>query len=85
MDRGAWWAITTGVAKSQTRLGAHTDTKEIQEKSGRGDSLMTQGLGLHTLTTEGLSSIPGQGMKILQAAWHSLYIYVCVCVCVHAR
>ena len=40
---------------------------------------MVQGLGLHTLTTEGPSSIPGQGMKILQA-----YIRVCACLCVCA-
>ena len=26
MDRGAWWAIVHGVAKSQTRLSVHTHT-----------------------------------------------------------
>ena len=26
MDRGAWWAIVHGVAKSQTQLSMHTHT-----------------------------------------------------------
>ena len=28
-----------------------------------------EGLGLHALTMEGQGSIPGWGMKILQATW----------------
>ena len=34
-----------------------------------GNSLEVQWLGLHTFTAEGVGSIPGQGTKILQAAW----------------
>ena len=29
MDRGAWWAVVYGVAKSQTRLSTHIDTPLI--------------------------------------------------------
>ena len=35
-----------------------------------GNSLVVQWLGLSTFTAEGLGSIPGQGTKIPQAAWH---------------
>ena len=34
------------------------------------NSLSDQWLGLSTFTAKGLGSIPGQGTKILQAAWH---------------
>ena len=35
-----------------------------------GNSLEVQWLGLHVLTAEVSGSIPGQGTKIPQAAWH---------------
>ena len=38
-------------------------------KMKTGNSLEVQWLGLHTFTAEGVGSIPGQGTKILQAAW----------------
>ena len=38
------------------------------KKAIPGNSLVVQWLGLHTLTAEGLGSIPGQGTKIPQAA-----------------
>ena len=36
-----------------------------------GNSLAVQWLELCTFTAKGLSSIPGQGTKILQAMWYS--------------
>ena len=35
-----------------------------------GNSLVVQWLGLHAFTSKDLGSIPGQGIKILQAAKH---------------
>ena len=37
--------------------------------SGRGNSLVVQGLGVSAFTARGLGSIHGQGTKILQALW----------------
>ena len=37
--------------------------------TSRGNSLAGQWLGHRALTAEGTGSIPGQGTKILQAAW----------------
>ena len=31
MDRGAWWAIVHGVAKSQTQLSTHTPKKQLDD------------------------------------------------------
>ena len=36
-----------------------------------GNSLAVQRLGLSTFTADGLGSIPGWGIKIPQALWHS--------------
>ena len=43
-------------------------------------------LGLLAVTDEGLSSIPGQGIKILQAVWHdwkeyTSFNYIAVLFC----
>ena len=39
MDRGAWWAIVHGVAKSQTRLSDFTSLQRLQEsESNKQDS-----------------------------------------------
>jgi len=35
-----------------------------------GTSLAIQWLGLHSLVAEGWSSVPGEGTKIPQTAWH---------------
>ena len=40
---------------------------EDHQDKDRGSSLAVQWLGLHAFTAVGLSSIPGQGTKILQA------------------
>ena len=49
-------------------------TKEVKylyiENCHTGNSLVVQWLGLHTLTAEGPSSIPGQGTKIPQVVLH---------------
>ena len=42
-----------------------------KKKKSIGNSLAVQWLGLWALTTKGLGSIPGQGIKIPQAKWHS--------------
>ena len=39
----------------------------VIQRSGKGNSLAVQWLGPHAFTAKGLSSIPGQGTKILQA------------------
>ena len=45
--------------------------ESILKKKTTGNSLAVQWLVLHALTDEGLVSIPGCGIKILQAAvWH---------------
>ena len=40
------------------------------------NSLEVQWLALGTFSAKGASSIPSQGTKILQAAWHGQYIYM---------
>ena len=40
-----------------------------------GNSLAFQWLGLHAFTAEGMDPIPGQGTKILQTSWYSLFIF----------
>ena len=39
-------------------------------KTATGKSPVVQWLALHAFTAEGPGSIPGQGTKIPQAAWH---------------
>ena len=59
MDGGAWWATVRMVAESGTRL-KRLSTHACTPKEARyGASSL--------LTAEGMSSIPGEGTKILQA------------------
>lgn len=41
-----------------------------------GNSLTAQWLGLCTSTAEDSGSVPGQGVKILQAVWHDQKIII---------
>ena len=47
MDRGAWWAIVHGVAKSWTRLSDFTFTLTIQSFVGKEMSLLFNTLWFH--------------------------------------
>ena len=60
MDRGAWWAIVHGVAKSQTGLNdwTHTHTQSFKMET-RGTSLVVRWLRLQASTAAGTDSIPG--------------------------
>ena len=44
---------------------------KLKKKSGTGNSLAVQWLGLHTFTAKDAGSIPSQGTAIMQAMWHS--------------
>ena len=57
----------TDVVKEKTRQGDYSISKRIKI----GNSLAIQWLGLCTLISKGLGSIPGQGTKIPQAMWSS--------------
>ena len=46
-------------------------TKILKKKNEEGNSLAVPWLGHGAFTAKGLGSIPGQGTKISQAAWHS--------------
>ena len=46
-------------------------SSQQKREARHGSSLVVQWLGLCALTAEGPGSIPGQGTKIPQAAWHS--------------
>ena len=46
-------------------------SSQQKQEARHGSSLVVQWLGLCALTAEGPGSIPGQGTKIPQAAWHS--------------
>ena len=48
----------------------HIKKKSLKKKIKKGNSLVVQWLRLHAFTAEGPGSIPGQGTRIPQAAWH---------------
>ena len=58
-------------ADSQPLCHQGSPVTSLFKKISLGNSLVVQWLGLCAFTAMGLGSIPGQGMKILQAAWHS--------------
>ena len=58
-------------ADSQPLCHQGSPVTSLFKKISLGNSLVVQWLGLCAFTAMGLGSIPGRGMKILQAAWHS--------------